>query len=210
MNDRTCCSTAKKKSLGMIVFSGMMVLVYLSLTVHTQVFRAPGLGSGARIQQADLDRDGRPEYYNLVDARLTVTENNRTIWQSPPDWQVTQFVIADSINDGRPHLNLVVWKRGSYGTYRPFWFEGPDDEYCNHLYVFDLVHGVMKPVWMSSKIEPPIINLQIYDADGDGQNELVVKEGSLNSSGSSVSYIPKTTIWRWDVWDFYRVDDQAP
>jgi hypothetical protein len=184
----------------------LMALVFLTLVIPYQGFAA-WRGAGEQIQQVDLDGDGTTECCTLADSRLTVAENNKIIWRSPPGWHVSQFVIADSINDGRPHLNLVVWKRGSYGTYRPFWFKGPDDEYCNHLYVFNMDRGRLKPFWMSSKIDPPILNLKIYDANADGRNELVVTEGSLDPAGRIIRGTMKKTIWRWDVWDFFRVDD---
>jgi len=152
----------------------------------------------AQSRTADLDGDGIPERYTLADERLTVVEKGHVIWRSPADWRVVGFVIADSTNAGRPALNLVVWKKGSYGAYRPFWFKGPDDAYTCHLYVFDLSAGAMKPVWMSSAIEPPILHLKICRATSDGRNDLVVTEAAGPGKAT------RTTVWRWDAWDFYR------
>jgi hypothetical protein len=155
----------------------MLLLTFLSLAAPPPgVVAGQGLVCREQAQQADLDRDGVPECYRLAGFRLTATGGGYTIWQSPAGWQVTQFVLADSTNKGITELNMVVWRRGNFGVYRPFWFQGPDTEYCNHLYVFILDHGKMRPVWMSSKLDPPIARLSIYDADGDGRNELVVTE----------------------------------
>jgi hypothetical protein len=193
----------------MIAAPGLLLLVFLTLAaaptgVADRAADRDGPVCREQTLWSDLDRDGVPERYDLAGFRLTVSVNGRTLWQSPSDWQVAQFVLADSTNDGAADLNMVVWKRGSFGAYRPFWFEGEDDEYCNHLYVFDLQGGHMKPVWMSSGLAAPIDSLNIRDVDGDGRDELEVCEREVHSSANS-SGPAGPTIWRWDVWGFTRV-----
>lgn len=202
----------KKWFTGAVLILVTLLLVCLSLAVAPTDVEKLGLLCAERVQQADLDRDGQSECYILKGLRLTVTEGGRTIWESPRGWQVTQFVLADSNNDGIADLNMVVWKRGSFGNYRPFWFQGEDTEYCNHLFVFDLFQGRLKPVWMSSKLDAPIAGLNIGDIDGDGRNELLVSErysGSTTATagvrGAGSPATGGTSYWRWDVWGFTRV-----
>lgn len=200
----------KKLVTGAAITLGALLLVWLSLTVIPAGADQRGLKCQEKVLRADLDHDGQPETYLLKGLRLTVTEDGRTIWQSPADWQVTEFVLVDSNNDGIADLNMVVWKRGSFGAYRPFWFRGEDRAYCNHLYVFDLSRGQIKPVWMSSGLEAPIISLSIRDVDGDGSNELVVAEqppGTADQGAAPTGKLAsiRLTYWRWDVWGFTRV-----
>ncbi len=200
----------KKLVTAAAITLGALLLVWLSLTVIPVGAEKRGLECPEQVRQADLDQDDRLETYLLKGLRLTVTEDGRVIWQSPADWRVAQFVLADSNNDGLVDLNMVVWKRGSFGAYRPFWFKGEDRAYCNHLYVFDLSRGQIKPVWMSSGLEAPIISLNIRDVDGDGSNELAVVEQPPGTADKDTAPAGKPacirlTYWRWDVWGFTRV-----
>ena len=192
-----------------IAVLGLLLLIVLTLVAPPmEVVDGQRLVCREQVRQADLDRDGIPECYRLSDFRMTVTEGGATIWQSPADWWVTQFVLADSTNNGVTELNMVVWRQGNYGVYRPFWIRGADTEFCNHLYIFTLYHHKIWPVWMSSKIEHPIERLRIYDADGDGRNELVVsEERPLTGMPARVEYDDSggLTYWRWQIWGFVRV-----
>ena len=49
-------------------------------------------------EQADLDNNSVSENYNLANGQLTITENEK--WQSPSDWWIDNFVLADSIMMG--------------------------------------------------------------------------------------------------------------
>ena len=178
----------------------VLFLAAAGLALPVRLAHPLGTQTATESRTADLDGDGVPERYTLANERLTVVERRHVIWRSPANWRVTAFVIADSTNDGRPALNLVVWKKGSYGGYKPFWFRGPDDAYTCHLYVFDLSAGAMKPVWMSSAIAPPIVRLKICREGRGGRNDLVVTEAAGPGEAT------RTTVWRWDTWDFYRTD----
>ena len=61
--------------------------------------------------EADLDNDATFESYILEKGILTVTENSRQIWQSPKEWWVDDFVLADIDDDGKNDLVVV---EGSY------------------------------------------------------------------------------------------------
>jgi len=38
----------------------------------------------------------------------------------------------------------------------------------NHLFIFDLVNGAIKPVWQSSNLDCPNRSVELADLDGDG------------------------------------------
>jgi len=71
-------------------------------------------------EQADLDNNSVSENYDLENGKLTIAENEKMIWQSPSDWWIDDFALADSNNDGVVDINLSLWKSGSFGTSKPF------------------------------------------------------------------------------------------
>lgn len=154
----------------------------------------------AKIQEFDLDNDGVNECYSLRDGRIEIRVDSRVIWRSPDEWWVDYFFLGDANNDGVPDLNLSVWKQGSFGPQRPFWVDREDGSIRNHLFIFDLVGGSLKPVWQSSNLDRPNYEMTIEDFDGDGRNELVALEGDYEDPG-----IRRTSVWRWNGWGFSRV-----
>ena len=151
-------------------------------------------------EQADLDNDSVPENYDLENGRLTITENEKMIWQSQSDWWIDDFVLADSNNDGIVDINLSLWKSGSFGTSKPFWVKENDMSVKNHFFVLDFSGGTIKQVWGSSNLAEPNCEFKIVDVDNDGENDLVVVEGNYSQK-------PKCTgnyvaVWKWNDWGF--------
>ncbi|WP_157872826.1 CapA family protein [Desulfoscipio gibsoniae] len=151
-------------------------------------------------QQFDMDGDGILEEFNLRNGRITVRSSSRILWQSPDDWWVDYFFSGDANNDGTPEFNLLVWKAGSFGPHRPFWVKEEDTSIKNHLFVFKLREGSVKPVWQSSNLDRPNYRAALIDLNDDGNNELVVTEGSYIDPASR-----EVTLWKWNGWGFSRI-----
>lgn len=170
-------------------------------------FPAPE-GSDFRVHAVgDLDGDGITEEYSLVDHCLTVREGEQDLWRSPRDWRVDNFALGDADNDGTINLVIILWKKGSFGSVKPFWLTREDVDYKNHLFVYRLKNKTMKQVWCSSDLDRPIISLTIRDYEGDGLNELVVEEGQYRKIDEEhyaldTNALVRTTVWRWDEWGF--------
>jgi hypothetical protein len=151
-------------------------------------------------QAYDLDGDSIPEKILLHHGRITVLVCSQIIWRSPEDWWVDYFFLGDIDNDGAPELNLLVWKEGSFGPYKPFWVETEDTSVKNHLFIFRLENGSIKPVWQSSNLDCPNYWATVIDFNNDGENELLVIEGSYTD--------PKkkgVTLWEWNGWGFSNI-----
>lgn len=141
--------------------------------------------------------------YFLKNGRLTISANNQFIWQSPQNWQIKNYVIADSINSGENLINMNLWKIGSFGKSKPFWHHGNDNKMQNHLFIYRLQNNQMHPVWGSSALDMPNCKIAFADVNNDGKNELIAYEGSY---ADYPNCIPKyKSIWRWNGWGFTLV-----
>ena len=149
---------------------------------------------------ADLDNNSVFENYNLENGRLTIRENKRKIWQSPSEWWIDDFVLADSINDGIVNINLSLWRSGNFGTSKPFWVKENDMSVKNHFFVLGLSSGSIKQVWGSSNLAEPNCEFKIADVDNDGKNDLVVIEGDYSQKPEcNGNYV---AVWKWNGWGF--------
>lgn len=155
----------------------------------------------------DLDGDGQPEEYVLADHVLTVMEGMQALWESPPAYHVDHFALGDIDNDGKANLVISLWKEGSFGEIRPFWHTGEDTGYKNHLFVYALQDKAFTSVWCSSDLDRPILSFSIRDADNDGRNELVAREGQYRKVAQerydADPHGPvQTAVWKWEQWGF--------
>lgn len=151
-------------------------------------------------EHADLDNNSVSENYDLENGNLTITENEKMIWQSPSDWWIDDFALADSNNDKVVDINLSLWKSGSFGASKPFWVKENDMSIKNHFFVLDFSGGAIKQVWGSSNLAVPNCEFEIADVDNDEKNDLVVVEGDYSQK-------PKCTgnyvaVWKWNDWGF--------
>ena len=151
-------------------------------------------------EQSDLDNDLISENYNLENGRLTIAEDKKIVWQSPDDWWIDDFVLADSNNDGIVDINLSLWKSGNFGTSKPFWVKENDMSVKNHFFVLDFIGGSIKQVWGSSNLAEPNCEFKITDVDNDGKNDLIVIEGDYSQEPKcNGNYV---AVWKWDDWGF--------
>ncbi len=148
--------------------------------------------------RADLNDNGIEERYFLHNHQITVSENQRTLWQSPPAWEVEQIVVGDATNDGREELLFLLRKEGSYGSSRPFWRTGADRIWSSHLFVYSLQGEKLRPVWCSSALDRPLYDLQIAADPADGQNYLTAREKQW---GFKLGPRPRLRL-KWDGWGF--------
>jgi len=151
----------------------------------------------------DLDGDDKKETISLKKNRLTIKSNSKTIWQTPYDWQVKSFTVADITDNQKSEIALIVWKKGSFGKDLPFWIEKNDQDIKNHLFIFSLKNNTLEPVWQSSALDKPNCQLLIQDLNNDKKNELIVIEGKYqNNTSCKGRYV---AIWQWNGWGFANI-----
>ena len=139
-----------------------------------------------KTESAEL-ADGSAVSLKLSSRKFTVSRDDRKVYQSDPKVMVSDFIVGDIDHDGVRELLLLVWKKGSFGKYKPFWLEKDEEEYSEHLFIYDLDperEDLLDPIWMSSKMGFPAAKLWM-----DEQDDLWLED----KAGSR-------TCWRWESW----------
>lgn len=183
-----------------VIFSKNKIEQIDQLPIYHEKVAQPVIWN-SKTQTIDIDNDQLAEKYILKNGELTVLEKDKTIWQSPANWWVDDFVIAASTDDKKLKLNLSVWVSGKYGTSKPFWIIEDDKYIGNHLYVFAKRGASMKAIWQSSRLYRPNLAISFKDIDNDQQDELIAIEGSYKVSKKSNT----VTVWKWKEWGFYNL-----
>lgn len=190
-----------KKTVQKILFFALIVAAIVLGTRHFwPLLVSEEIIPSSKEEVADLNSNSIDESYLLTAGRLTITENQKMIWQSPANWQIDKFVLADANNDGLIDLNLSLWKPGSFGSSKPFWVKENDPSVKNHFFIYDLVGDKLKMVWGSSNLSAPNCEFLIQDIDDDNKNELLVIEGEY--SVKTVCQGNYIALWRWNGWGF--------
>lgn len=150
----------------------------------------------------DFDEDGNLEEIILSGGKISVKKNKETIWQSDALWQVESLILADLNCDGKTEINFFLWKTGSHGKDLPFWLKENTKEWGNHFFVYGWADGKIRPVWCSSTLDKPILEMEAGDVNQDGKKELIVLEGNYQAQkGKFVEYL---AVWSWNGWGFFN------
>ena len=131
-------------------------------------------------KQFDLNENGINEEYLLEENNLIIKESDKVFWQSPEEWRVDNLAFGDINNDGREEFLLSLWKKGSYGSSKPFWVT-EDDSYAQHLFIYQLESSGPKLFWGSSNLEAPLLDFSVQDLDENGDYELIASEASYEN-----------------------------
>lgn len=197
------------KSNQRIIIMGML-LVPLLVGVAVLLIASIEPNHSSKVGHGDLDRDGIQETYVMNNGQLKILAGDKLIWRSPSAWKVTSFALADITNDHTTDLLIVLWKKGSFGRYRPFWHTGEDQGWSNHLFVYNLVKQKMNTRWCSSAVARPIAEISVDDVDGNGQNELIVREQTSWSERCQKLFGHHkldVSVWQWQTFGFYKSTD---
>ena len=119
--------------------------------------------------------------------KITNSETNGILFESPKGWLVSDYFVFNADKDDEKEIVLVLWKKGSFGNHKPFWYEEKDDEWTQHIFIYDWEpekNDYLKPLWMSSKIGIEAKNIYV-----DEKNRIHI----IDSEGEE-------TIWQWISW----------
>jgi hypothetical protein len=157
--------------------------------------------------QADLDRDGRPESLQLAGGRLSILSGAETVWLSPPAWTVAQAAFTDLDRDGIPEAALLIWR-----PFQPWpvdrWlphggriagFHDVANNSC-HIILIGRRRDGYGELWAGSALADPVTAFAAADLNGDGIQELVTLEGRYAASGSGP--VRDLKVWEWNGFGF--------
>ncbi len=189
--------------LGVALAAAMLLLGAVDVGVAScmEVLRGGGIPERAYWQvedvACDLDGDGVVESRVVVDEQhgARVLACDAEVFASPDEWRVFDAFAYDIDADGADELVFLVWKRGSFGNYRPFWKQGADDAWSQHVFVYGARAGQVVSLWMSSALGQDVASAEVR---GDGALELTSPDG-------------ETAAWCWGSWGFVLedADDEA-
>ena len=158
----------------------------------------------------DLNGNGLPERLSLSSSRASIYENEDLVWQSPPEWSISQAALTDLNQDGQLEATLLVWRE-----FRPWpvdaWlphggriasFHDAQNQSC-HIILIGYSRGAYRELWAGSALADPIVSFAAADLDGDGVQELATLEGSYTTHLSGIAHTLK--IWRWNFFGFNAV-----
>lgn len=138
--------------------------------------------------QADINKDGKDEVLQLDNRKMCIMSDGNNLWETPKEWKVVDFLFSDIDRDGEKEVLFLVWKRGSFGEFTPFWEEN-GEEFTQHIFIYRWEEERLAPIWMSSKLRPRVDSWEIVDED---------KIHIITDAGED-------TIWIWSNWGLSRI-----
>lgn len=127
----------------------------------------------------------------LENKKTSIMYKGIGIWDTPSSVKVQDIVLLDIDSDNEEELILLCWKKGCYGKHKPFWVEKDEQNWSQHIFVYEFQEDSIKPKWMSSYIGLDVVKMSI-------DNTVPKKLLLLTDLGGETSY------WMWDSWGFTK------
>lgn len=144
-----------------------------------------------------LGPDGLWKQLDYGDCRVAVWWGRLTlrcpggVISTERDWYVNSLTVGDANGDGEDEVVAALWKKGSFGTSRPFWVGDEDDrEITSHLFLYGVEDGVPELIWGSSAVPDPIWRVGVLEPGVIHVEELFSRT---------------PTDWRWNEWNFEKI-----
>lgn len=173
------------------------VFVIITVTVLTAIILYAMWYSGCFLprwitweQKMLHDQIGQYEI-TLENKKTNITYKGIGIWDTPSGVKVQDIVLLDIDSDNEEELILLCWKKGRYGKHKPFWVEKDEQNWSQHIFVYEFQEDSVKPKWMSSYIGLDVVKISVDDA-------LSKKPLLLTNLDGETSY------WMWDSWGFTK------
>ncbi len=132
----------------------------------------------------DLSGDGEPETVRLKDQAVSIYQEGKLAWQSPPEWQVRDVALGDPNDDGRFEVLLALDKPDSKGIIR------------SHPFIIGYRGGVYRQVWGGSAVAEDLREVEVADVTGDGIQDLLVLDQAPGQD------LQTAGVWEWNGWGF--------
>lgn len=153
------------------------------------------------------------------------TQFEQKIWSSPEDILVQDALVCDIDGDEAIEILLLCWKKGHFGASRPFWVKEDENNWSQHLFVYEYGPNGVTPQWMSSYMgmdvaEMTVRGMPIFRSAGSADDSgLGNASVNIPSNASSHPSAPKdepvlrfrspdgsVSSWFWDSWGFTKYE----
>ena len=182
-----------RRIVGLAIAGAVLLAAASALAAHFGLFVPSWARFSDHTLSVDLDGDGAAEEVSLAQGRLSVSGGSAAqAYATPSSWKVMDALVCDVDGDGTQELAMLVWRRGNYGSSRPFWDTGLDLRMTEHLYLLCLRDGQMEPFWMGHDLEREVTSFSFDPAT----RTLTLDE----RNGTS-------TAWIWEGFGFVLADE---
>lgn len=133
----------------------------------------------------------------LENKSISIKNDTGVIWTSPEGVKVQKALSCDIDNDSEDELVLLCWKKGRYGSHKPFWVENDEEGWSQHLFVYEYSPEKaekISPKWMSSYIGQEVADITTNGKDAP-HTRLWFQDRNQEMSS-----------WVWDSWGFTKED----
>ena len=177
----------RKRLLWILIITGAAALA--AALVFVSWTKGAFLPSWIQWKEKSLDLSGMaggsgPDAITLDRRQVNVIYNSESVWQSPDNVLVQDFLWCDIDHDEENELILLCWRIGRYGYARPFWVDRDEFAWSQHIYIYDWQNETIHPVWMASDIGMDALSFEFNDTD-----RLIITE----TNG-------RQTAWDWMSW----------
>ncbi|MBQ9610123.1 MAG: hypothetical protein IJV15_11865 [Lachnospiraceae bacterium] len=175
----------------------VILLVIVLITVMSSIFIYYLWTKGAFIPSYVTWRNQEDTYvigdeivdFSLKKKKLIILDNKteELIYETPKEWKVSDYFYFDIDHDDKNEVVMVVWKQGSFGEHKPFWHEGKDNKWTQHIFIYDwdiTRDNRLRAIWMSSALG---INVSEVFTDEKDRIHLIDDKG-------------EETVWQWISW----------
>ena len=133
-----------------------LVIFFVPVLFGAMILYLFSFKQGYKTEYYDIDNDGINEEFSQKLRTVTVTRNGNVCWKSEQDWRCDDFLVYDIDRDGKKEFLVLLWKKGIFGEYKPFWMEENKEELTQRIFIYKWNDDEQKiaPIWMSSKLVP--------------------------------------------------------
>ena len=172
----------KKKNAGKVIAITAAVICVMAVVVF-MIISSTAAYAGVSWKEKELSC-GRITI-SLKNKKISIRENGKLTWTSRKEYKVEDLLLNDIDGDGDTEMTALLWKRGKYGSSRPFWESGEDNEWTQHIFIYDIDDkGDARSKWFASDIGMQVRRMAFTD---DTRPILLLEDINGNSSASSKS-----------------------
>lgn len=168
-------------------------------------------------EEADLDGDGVMECIDLHQEHAAIYRapcasslTSSPLWESPPEWEVSQAMFSDLNRDGLKEATLLVWRPYQRWAIDSFLlypgrldnFQNAEGQSCHMILIGTSSNrpDLYRELWAGSAMAAPVHSFAVADIDNNGAQELIALESDYNNLPSEPG--SALTLWEWNGFGF--------